>query len=90
VLFLLASGPIASALAKEKQADSAEVVSSGEDEKTVSWGGGFTRLDDPLRVNVGSPQINISSAARDMFVISSPGFPSTRRTARTWPATRRR
>jgi len=38
VLFLLASGPIASALAKEKQADSAEVVSSSEDEKTVSWG----------------------------------------------------
>jgi len=38
VLFLLASGPIASALANEKQADSAEVVSSGEDEKTVSWG----------------------------------------------------
>jgi len=38
VLFLLASGPIASALAKAKQADSAEVVSSGEDEKTVSWG----------------------------------------------------
>lgn len=47
VLFLLASTPIASAIGKAKQAaDSAEVVTSGEDEKTVS-----RTAVDPLRVH---------------------------------------
>ncbi|KRK02892.1 serine/threonine-protein kinase/endoribonuclease IRE1 [Drosophila yakuba] len=60
VLFLLGSGPIASATAKSQQGDSAEVVSSGEDEKTdctdlardeealmvfSTLGGGLTAID---------------------------------------------
>ncbi|KAH8292366.1 hypothetical protein KR054_009007 [Drosophila jambulina] len=60
VLFLLASGHIASATAKAKQTDSAEVVSSGEDDKTdctdlardeealmvfSTLGGGLTAID---------------------------------------------